>query len=122
MFENVVVGATGSVGGTRAVHRALEIARASDGTLHIVAATGKTRAQDPALELLAELRRMAARQSVRVETHPVSADPVEAITGVAEREAADLIVVGSRSDRGFRQISDVPKAVMDRATCAVLIV
>jgi nucleotide-binding universal stress UspA family protein len=37
-------------------------------------------------------------------------------------EDAHLIVVGTRNERGARQLSSVPKAVMDRAACAVLVV
>ena len=65
---------------------------------------------------------MALSESVPVETHPVSSDPAEAITRVATEENADLIVVGSKAARGARQLSDVPKAVMDRADCAILVV
>ena len=43
MFENVVVGATDSAASTRAVRRAIEVTRASGGTLHIVTASGSKR-------------------------------------------------------------------------------
>jgi nucleotide-binding universal stress UspA family protein len=137
MFENVVVGATNSATSTRAVRRAIEVARASGGTLHIVTAFRSKRARrtdgsddrrdggspaDSVELLLAEFRLMALSESVPVETHPVSSDPAEAITRVATEENADLIVVGSKSARGARQLSDVPKAVMDRADCAILVV
>jgi nucleotide-binding universal stress UspA family protein len=135
MFENVVVGATGSDNSTRAVRRAIEVARASGGTLHIVTALRKRtrrtdssghrrggKQADPVALLLAEFRLMASRESVTVETHPVVSDPAEAITRVAAEEEADLIVVGSKSARGTRQLSDVPKAVMDTADCAILVV
>jgi len=137
VFENVVVGATRSPGGTRAVCRAIEVARASGGTLHIVRAVGRKGSRqtdlpgelrrggngsDPADALLTELRQMASRESVRVQTHPIAADPVEAITRVADEWEADLIVVGSKGAHGARHLTNVPKAVMDRATCAVLVV
>ncbi len=137
MFENVVVGATDSAGATRAVHRAIEVARASGGTLHIVTAFGRKKARqpqipeekqysrtgsDPTERLMTELREMAALEYVRVETHPVASDPADAITRVANEEDADLIVVGSRAAHGIRQLSSVPKAVLDRAACAVLVV
>ena len=140
MFENVVVGATDSAGATRAVRRAIEVARASGGTLHIVAALGsrsrggwgvrpdmpgrrgvRTRA-GRVDSMLGQLRAMATGAQVRVATHPVSAKPAEAITRVALQEDADLIVVGTKNDRGTRQLSSVPKAVMDTAACAVLVV
>jgi nucleotide-binding universal stress UspA family protein len=137
VFENVVVGATDSAGATRAVRHAIEVARASGGTLHIVTALGRKWARHPVVpdglgssgtgsgpteRLMTELRQMAALESVRVETHPVASKPAEAITRVAAEEGADLIVVGSRTDHGTRHLSSVPKAVMDRAACAVLVV
>ena len=47
---------------------------------------------------MAELREMAELELSRVETHPVAADPADAITRVATEEDADLIVVGSETD------------------------
>jgi nucleotide-binding universal stress UspA family protein len=137
MFENVVVGATDSDGATRAVRRAIEVTQASGGTLHIVSALGSSRSAQPlqpaelrdtgagASEtdiLLGQLRAMADRAQVKVATHPVLAEPAEAITRVAAQEHADLIVVGSKADHGTRHLSSVPKAVMDRAACAVMVV
>ena len=69
-----------------------------------------------------QVRITAEREHVHVETHPVLADPVDAITRVAAEEEADLIIVGSRDHHGTRQLSGVPKGVMDRASCAVLVV
>ena len=77
---------------------------------------------DPTESLLAEFERMAAQESVRVQTHPLFSDPVEGMTKVAAAEDADLIVVGSASAQGGRRLSAVPKAVMDLADCAVLVV
>ncbi len=59
---------------------------------------------------------------MEVITHPVLDDPARAITRVASEEGADLVVVGSGSDHGARALSAVPKAVMDHAACAVLVV
>ena len=50
------------------------------------------------------------------------ADPGEAIVRVATEAQADLVVVGSSSAHGHRQLGDVPKAVMDAVPCAVLVV
>ncbi len=137
MFENVVVGATDSQGSARAMRRAIEVARVSGGTLHIVTAYRHKRRRRPPVTVetghlasgsdaappfLAEIRLKAARESVRVEMHPVASDPVEAITRVAREEEADLIVVGSNGAHGDRHLSGVPKGVMDAAECAVLVV
>ena len=140
MFDNVVVGAADTAGATRALRRAIEVARASGGTLHIVAALGSRPVDQSAARrdahgrrgirsragrvdsMLGQLRAIATGAEVRVATHPVSAKPAEAITQVALQENADLIVVGTKNDRGTRQLSSVPKAVMDTAACAVLVV
>ncbi len=142
VFENVAVGATDSDGATRAVRRAIEVTRASGGTLHIVAVLGtratevdaaremqsrrrsgfRARGVHPVDALPRQLRDMASEAHVRVATHPVSADPADAITQVALLEDADLIVVGTRSEGGSRQLSTVPEAMLDKAGCAVLVV
>ncbi len=137
MFRTVVVGASDSEGSARAFERALDMVRTSGGTLHIVTALGRKETPAPYLPaelryteagaggsdwLLAQLRSRAAKDDVRVETHPVLAGPGEAIVRIATEERADLVVVGSSSARGHRHLGDVPKAVMDAAPCAVLVV
>jgi nucleotide-binding universal stress UspA family protein len=118
VFDSVVVGASASGAGARAVCRAAELAGASGGTVHIVTAFG----DEPVDALLAEFRTLASERASRVRTHPVRSDPVEAITRVAAEEGADLIVMGSQEDGGSRRLSSVPQGVMDRVECAVLVV
>ena len=120
MFDNVVVGvsASGSASGARAVRCAEELAGASGGTVHIVTAFSG----EPEEGQLAHLRSLASERAVRVRTHPVQSDPVDAITRVAGEEAADLVIVGARLASGSRRLSSVPGGVMDRVECAVLVV
>jgi nucleotide-binding universal stress UspA family protein len=118
MFDNVVVGASGSGSGARAVRRAAELAGASGGTVHIVTAFEV----EPEEALLAQLRSLASATRARIQSHPVRSDPVDAITRVAAQERADLIVVGSQDAGGTRRLSSVPQRVMDRVECAVLVV
>ena len=137
MFEHVVVGATDSESGTRAVRRALQLVQASGGTLHVVAALAPKEGPAPSLPeefrytdagagvadwVLSRARAQASEAQVRVTTHPVLADPAQAITKVAAEEQADLIVVGCGRHGDDRQLSGVDRAVMDRAGCAVLVV
>ncbi|MGP0031445.1 MAG: universal stress protein [Acidimicrobiales bacterium] len=137
MFESVVVGATESAAAGAALRRAIEVAQASGGTLHIVTAFRPKRPAPPRLPeelryacgpvdpvdvFLHDLKTRAARECVQVDIHPVLAGPVEAITRVAVAERADLIVVGSRSRRGPRHRGRVARAVMAQAHCAVLVV
>jgi len=118
MFDNIVVGASASRSGTRAVRRAAELAGASGGTVHIVAAFR----EKPVDALLAQLRSLASERAPRVQSHHLRSDPIEAITRVAAEERADLIIVGSHRVGGSRRLSRVPRGVMDRADCAVLVV
>jgi nucleotide-binding universal stress UspA family protein len=64
----------------------------------------------------------AAAAEVEVATCPLLDEPAGATTRVAAAERADLMVVGSGSDHGSRSLTDVPKSVMDRVGCAVLVV
>lgn len=137
MFEHVVVGATDSESGTRAMRRALELVQASGGTLHVVTALAPKEGPVPQVPeefrytdagagkadwVLSRARAQAGEAQVRVTTHPVLADPAVAITKVAADEQADLIVVGCGHHGDERQLSGVDQAVMDRAGCAVLVV
>ena len=138
MFENVVVGATDTEGGERAFVRALELTRATGGTVHVVCAMTKHQSEQPPWVpeefrytdigagrtewLLGQLKRRGADANVRLAAHSVWAKPAEAIVRVAAEEHADLVVVGSGSSRGARRLSPVPKAVLDSASCAVLVV
>jgi nucleotide-binding universal stress UspA family protein len=118
MFDNVVVGASVSGADAGAVRRAAALASASGGTVHIVTAFRR----GPVDAQLAELRALVSESPVRVRTHPVRSDPVEAIARVAAQEQADLIVLGSKAAGRSRRLSTVSQGVMDRVECAVLVV
>jgi nucleotide-binding universal stress UspA family protein len=57
-------------------------------------------------------------------THPVEADPAEAILNVAEQTGADLIVVGNKGMTGARRylLGSVPNNISHHAPCSVMIV
>jgi len=138
VLENVVVGADDSATGQAAMRGALALLRGSGGTLHIV--NGYKPRQPDKENLPAELRfavssgchaeavlrrlaSLAEQERVAVVTHPVTADPVEAITKVAEEEHADLIVVAHRQGRWMHGVHRSISAMLTRrAPCAVMIV
>jgi nucleotide-binding universal stress UspA family protein len=156
VFDSVVVGAVPSERSRRVLSCALEVAMASGARLHIVAAMRSRRDPAPPLPVelrytdagagsmewfLGRLRAHVARQGVRVTTHPVLADPADAIAAVAHQEGADLVVVGAGSHKGpglpvarngtwlqrrprthlghHRAVADV---VVGKVDCAVLVV
>ncbi len=137
MFNVVVVGADDSPSALEAFNRAVEFARMSGGTLHIVTAykprpAGSTDLPDEfrysmastidADVLLRRLADLATEQGVATELHAATEDPADAIVGVADREGADLIVVGNKGMKGARRVlGSVPNTVAHRAPCSVLI-
>jgi nucleotide-binding universal stress UspA family protein len=136
MFDRVVVGVTDSASSAHAVEAAMELTKASGGTLHMVSALAVHRpgppsmpeefrysigSVDPADWLLSQLAAQASAAAIRVITHSVLADPVEALARIAADEDADLIVVGAETSHGVHR-AKVPDLLMSRADCAVLVV
>ena len=66
----------------------------------------------------------ARAAGIEVRTHPVEADPADAILNVAEEIKADLIVVGNKGMTGARRyiLGSVPNNVSHHAPCSVIIV
>jgi len=61
---------------------------------------------------------------MKVESHPTSGDPCDALIAVAQDVDADLIVVGSRGMTGVKRfvLGSVPNKIAHHAPCSVLIV
>jgi len=136
MYGTIVVGTDGSETAGRAVERAVELASGSNATLHVVSAyepapahvgrgasgefdVGSDFKADAALSKAAE----RADRSLEIKKHAPKGDPADAIIEIARREAADLIVLGSRGMRGARRLlGSVPNNVSHHAPCDVLIV
>ncbi|MGH9010628.1 MAG: universal stress protein [Acidimicrobiia bacterium] len=144
MFTSIVVGTDGSAPAREAVRYAGEMARLYGATLHVVSAYhlfGDMVLVAPGLEdtvlagagveervraevetMLSELRRDLEADRVTVMTYASAENPAQAILDVAERQAADLIVVGNRGIRNTRVLGSVPSNVVHHASCSVLIV
>ncbi len=121
MFTRIVVGTDGSDTAREAVRQAIDLARSVGAELHIVSAYApvperRVRGEQSAAPadvqheigpredvnlVLDAAAAEARREGIDVQTHPVEADPPDAILNVAEQVKADLIVVGNkRDDRG----------------------
>ena len=142
MFSTIVVGTDGSATAWRAVRKATEIARLCSASLHVVTAYHPP--QDMAVVgpmgmalgvgsddevrsevegILASLGKEIAAEGVTVSLHATPGRPADAILDVAERERADLIVVGNRGVQGPRPfLGSVPFNLLHHARCAVLVV
>ena len=137
MYSSIVVGVDDSPTARQAFARAVEFAKMSGGTLHIVTAFKPKSTSDPDMPdefryamastgeadvLLRSLADQAASEGVAAEVHPATADPADALITVADREGADLIVVGNKGMKGARRVlGSVPNSVAHRANCSVLI-
>lgn len=138
MFTTVVVGTDWSKTAEVAFAKALELARAGGGPLHVVtanppspppasgrsagASAGRSLGPDfQADVVLAQTLDRLGASDVEVRQHIVSAEPGEAILAVAAQVGADLIVVGNQGMHR-RVLGSTPNTVSHRATCDVLIV
>ena len=143
MFTRIVVGTDGSDTAAGAVRQAIDLAKLSGAWLSIVSAyqpVSSRRVRDeqagaPAdvqyeigpredVNLVLEAAASEARkEGIEVSTHPVEADPADAILNTAESIDADLIVVGNKGMTGARRylLGSVPNNVSHHAPCSVLI-
>lgn len=144
MFTRIVVGTDGSETAAEAVRQAIGLAKLSNATLSIVSAyqpipgrrvQGEQR-DAPAdvhyeigpredVNLVLDAAAAEAKQAgIEVQTHPVEADPADAILNVAEETKADLIVIGNKGMTGARRylLGSVPNNVSHHAPCSVLII
>jgi nucleotide-binding universal stress UspA family protein len=144
VFTRIVVGTDGSETAAEAVKQAIDLARLTGATLSIVSAFApvpKRRIQgeqegapaDIAYEIgpredvnmvLDAAAAEARAAGIEVRTHPVEADPADAILNVAEEIKADLIVVGNKGMAGARRyfLGSVPNNVSHHAPCSVIII
>lgn len=144
MYKGIVVGTDGSETAAKAVRRAADLAAATGATLHLVSgfrlpsramaavpegglvvaeAGGEwdTDAAAGVLQMLAEIA--DGLTGIETRTHAVPMAAVESLLEVADREGADLIVVGSRGMQGFGRVKgSVPNSVAHKADVDVLIV
>ena len=144
MFNRIVVGTDGSDTAAEAVRQAVELAKMTGAKLSIVSAfepVPRRRVADeqrdaPAdvqyelgpredVNLVLDAAAAHAREAgVDVQTHPVEADPADAILNVAEETKADLIAVGNKGMTGARRylLGSVPNNISHHAPCSVLII
>jgi nucleotide-binding universal stress UspA family protein len=144
VFTRIVVGTDGSETAAEAVRQAVDLAKLADAQLSIVSAyqpiskrrvEGEKEGAPPDVQyeigpredvnlVLDAAAASARKEGIEVQTHPVEADPAEAILNVAEETKADLIVVGNKGMTGARRflLGSVPNNVSHHAPCSVIVV
>lgn len=147
MYKQIVVGTDGSAGANMAVDTAIELARLTGATLHVVHAHKVTTAfqlgaaaevgiaAEAIIEsndaIHAEAQRIcdqavarAGGVGVHAEAHCVSGDAAEALLEVAQAAQCDLLVVGNRGMTGVRRfvLGSVPNKLSHHSPASLLIV
>ena len=147
MFKQIVVGTDGSTGANIAVDAAIELARMSGATLHVVNAHKLMTAYQLATAadvgiapvdvsstndaILAEGKQIcdqvierAGQAGVQAEMHNVGGDAADALMQVAKDIEADLLVVGNRGMAGARRfvLGSVPNKVSHHSPSSLLII
>jgi nucleotide-binding universal stress UspA family protein len=121
MYRKVLFGTDGSRTATKAVDRAVEVAKASGATLTILSA-GRL---DKATEIADREAERVAGAGIAVDAKAVDDDAVAALVHAAGDGGYDLLVVGNRGMLGvsrFLRLGSVPNKVAHQLPCSLLIV
>jgi nucleotide-binding universal stress UspA family protein len=125
MFRTIVVGVSKHDTARSACAQAFELARMSGGTLHLVYAIDQSDSSaDAAARNHAEglLASFVMSHAQPAEVHVMADRPDQAITDVARRVQADLVVVGNKGmTRWGRFTRATPARVLRRAHTNVLV-
>jgi nucleotide-binding universal stress UspA family protein len=142
MSNSIVVGTDGSDTAKLAVEESVRLAKALAADIHVVSAyeplsrpqikrapEGAAKVWAPLPDtgveaILSEAEAGIRIQGVKVTTHALKRDVVEALLDVAAEVDADMIVVGSKGMHGAQRLrlGNVPNQISHKARCNVLIV
>lgn len=120
MYSRILVGTDGSPTASKAVARAVEVARTSGASLTIMTAASEAKGR-PVVDGAAATH---AGSGVEIDTLVVDRDPVGALIETAER-GYDLVVVGNKGMTGvsrFFKVGTVPNKLSHNLPTSLLIV
>lgn len=131
--ESIVVGTDGSDSAERAVDRAGAIARAFGATVHVISVysdvntpmvgLGKQGDRPHAQQAVDRAQERLAKQGVESVAHVSNQEAGRELVAVADKEGAQMIVVGNRGMTGAKRVlGSVPNYVSHHANCDVVIV
>ena len=136
-METIIVAYDDTEPASLALRQAAELARALAARLIVTTVSSLEEAgvpNEPAGELgampeddvqaLARARAFLEKEEVEATYQPAIGDPADAIVEIAERNDADLIVVGTRDPGAIQRMFgySVSQGVLRRAHCSVLVV
>jgi len=131
--ESIVVGTDGSDTSELAVDRAGAIARAFGATVHVVSVysddktplvgLGRQGDRRHAEQAVARAQERLATEGVESVAHVSNREAGRELVAVADKERAQMIVVGNRGMAGAKRVlGSVPNYVSHHANCDVVIV
>lgn len=121
MYRRILVGTDGSATASRAVDRAVDVARTAQATLTIFSASRK----DEGERIVAAEAARHASSGVAIDTKVVQGEPLGALVDTVRQGGYDLVVLGNRGMTGvarFLRLGSVPNKVTHHLPCSVLIV
>ncbi len=120
LYERILVGTDGSATATKAVDRAVEIAKVTGATLTVLHVGSGPRGQ----QVLDGVSDRYAKSGVTVTPEMRGGDPAGVLADVAEKEGYDLLVVGNKGMTGAARffLGSVPNKVSHHARCSLMIV
>jgi nucleotide-binding universal stress UspA family protein len=143
MFSTIVVGTDGSESASTAVTMAIELARKLGADIHLVHVVKASSSGAPVTQVGSSIavlgdpemsrevqeaahavlvKGAATADGVTIKMHFAAGSPADALTELAAKVDADLIVVGSKGMQGTRRLlGSIPNSVAHGATCSVLI-
>jgi nucleotide-binding universal stress UspA family protein len=137
MYRRILVGYDGSAAGRRAFEAALNLASTHGAELHVLTVCrtldiGDDVESEAVIEhsreyhrrLLAELESVVPAKGVKAQYEVAVGHPAEQIMYCADKQHADLIVVGDRGRSKFAKLllGSTSKSVVEHANRAVLVV
>jgi len=138
VYKRILVANDGSPGGLKALTAALAIARSNDAELHMITVEElprfpatideideeKTEANHRLAPVIAAARADAVAAGVRIEVHLLPGHVAEAVVGLINERAIDLLVVGFMGHSALYQriIGGTTDRLVRLAPCAVLVV
>jgi nucleotide-binding universal stress UspA family protein len=120
VFEKILVGTDGSKTASKAVDRAVDLAKTLGSSLTIMTAARRGDGQGV---VDGEAKRHA-KSGVKIDTLVVEGDPSTALVDTAEEGGFDLLVVGNKGMTGASRffLGSVPNKVSHHVTRSMLIV
>ncbi len=139
MYKKIVLAVDGSEVSKNALRHAVELAKQNNGTLiavHVIPPIDVTDIEtfkpetlmrglkEEGEKILSEVKELAGKEGVKVQTVIEEGIPFEKICEVAQNSDGDLIVMGSHGRTGIGKvlIGSVTERVISRAHCPVLAV